>query len=32
PDRIAKVVEFAIDMPEDTNVSELTVGPTIQPW
>ncbi|KRM87571.1 SDR family oxidoreductase [Lacticaseibacillus thailandensis] len=31
-DRIAKVVEFAIDMPADTNVSEFTVGPTDQPW
>ncbi|WP_127850208.1 SDR family oxidoreductase [Lacticaseibacillus hulanensis] len=31
-DRIAKVVEFAIDMPEDTNVNEFTVGPTNQPW
>lgn len=31
-DRIAKVVSFAIDMPEDTNVNEFTVGPTDQPW
>jgi NADP-dependent 3-hydroxy acid dehydrogenase YdfG len=31
-DRIAKVVSFAIDMPADTNVNELTVGPTDQPW
>jgi len=31
-DRVAKVVEFAIDMPEDTNVNEFTVGPTNQPW
>lgn len=31
-DRIAKVVVFAIDMPEDTNVNEFTVGPTTQPW
>ncbi|WP_127848844.1 SDR family oxidoreductase [Lacticaseibacillus hulanensis] len=31
-DRVAKVIEFAIDMPEDTNVSEFTVGPTTQPW
>ena len=31
-DRIAKVVAFAIDMPEDTNVNEFTVGPTDQPW
>lgn len=32
PGRIAKVVAFAIDQPEDTNVSEFTVGPTTQPW
>ena len=25
-------VAFAIDQPEDTNVSEFTVGPTTQPW
>lgn len=31
-DRIANVVAFAIDQPEDTNVSEFTVGPTAQPW
>lgn len=31
-DRIAQVVAFAIDMPEDTNVNEFTVGPTDQPW
>lgn len=32
PDRIAAVVAFALDMPEDTNVNEFTVGPTPQPW
>lgn len=32
PDRIANVVEFAIDQPEDVNVNEFTVGPTDQPW
>ncbi|PRX08256.1 UNVERIFIED_ORG: NADP-dependent 3-hydroxy acid dehydrogenase YdfG [Martelella mediterranea] len=32
PDRIADVVAFALDMPEDTNVSEFTVGPANQPW
>lgn len=32
PERIARVVSFAIDQPEDTNVTEFTVGPTIQPW
>jgi NADP-dependent 3-hydroxy acid dehydrogenase YdfG len=31
-DRIANVVAFAIDQPDDTNVSEFTVGPTTQPW
>ncbi len=32
PDRVANVVLFAVDQPEDTNVSEFTVGPTSQPW
>lgn len=32
PDRIADVVAFAIDTPEDTTVSEFTVGPANQPW
>ncbi|WP_017548701.1 SDR family oxidoreductase [Salinicoccus carnicancri] len=32
PDRIANVVEFAIDQPEDVNINEFTVGPTDQPW
>lgn len=32
PDRVANVVAFAIDQPEDTNVSEFTIGPTPQPW
>ncbi|HUX52554.1 MAG TPA: SDR family oxidoreductase [Spirochaetia bacterium] len=31
-DRIANVVAFAIEQPEDTNVNEFTVGPTAQPW
>ena len=31
-DRIADVVAFAIDQPDDTNVNEFTVGPTAQPW
>lgn len=31
-DRIANVVAFAISQPNDTNVSEFTVGPTTQPW
>ena len=32
PDRVANVVAFAIDQPDDTNVSEFTLGPTTQPW
>lgn len=32
PESIARIVAFAIDQPEDTNVSEFTVGPTTQPW
>ncbi len=31
-DRIASVVAAAIDQPEDTNISEFTIGPTRQPW
>lgn len=32
PDRIASVISFAIDAPEDTTINEFTVGPTSQPW
>lgn len=32
PDRVASVVAFAIDQPDDTTVSEFTVGPAKQPW
>jgi NADP-dependent 3-hydroxy acid dehydrogenase YdfG len=32
PDRIASIVAFAIDQPEDTTVNEFTVGPANQPW
>jgi NADP-dependent 3-hydroxy acid dehydrogenase YdfG len=32
PERIAGVVAIAIDQPEDTTISELTVGPANQPW
>ncbi|WP_421567034.1 SDR family oxidoreductase [Ochrobactrum sp. EDr1-4] len=32
PDRIARVVEFAVDAPEDTTINEFTVGPANQPW
>lgn len=31
-DRVANVVAFAIDQPEDTNVNEFTIGPTSQSW
>jgi NADP-dependent 3-hydroxy acid dehydrogenase YdfG len=31
-DRVASVVAFAIEQPEDTNISEFTIGPTAQPW
>jgi NADP-dependent 3-hydroxy acid dehydrogenase YdfG len=32
PDRIANVIAFAIDQPDDTTVNEVTVGPANQPW
>ena len=32
PERVANVVAFAIDQPEDTVINEFTVGPTSQPW
>lgn len=32
PERIANVVSFAIDQPEDATISEFTVGPANQPW
>lgn len=32
PDRVASIVAFAIDQPEDTTVNEFTVGPANQPW
>ena len=32
PERVARVVAFAIDQPEDVNVNEFTVGPTKQAW
>ncbi|MFS0783203.1 SDR family oxidoreductase [Bacillus sp. 1P06AnD] len=32
PDRVANIVAFAIDQPEDTNVNEFTIGPTSQAW
>jgi NADP-dependent 3-hydroxy acid dehydrogenase YdfG len=32
PDRVANIVAFAIDQPEDTTINEFTVGPANQPW
>ena len=32
PERIADTVAFALGMPEDTTVSEMTVGPAVQAW
>lgn len=32
PERIARIVAFAIDQPDDTTVNEFTVGPANQPW
>ena len=32
PDRVADVVAYAIDLPEDTTVNEFTIGPSKQPW
>lgn len=32
PDRIADIVAYALDLPEDTTVNEFTVGPAKQPW
>ena len=32
PEAIARIVAFALEQPEDVNVSEFTVGPTTQPW
>ena len=32
PDRVANVVAFAVDQPDDTTVNEFTVGPANQPW
>src|SRR5437016_925515 len=32
PARIASVVAIAIDQPDDTTISEFTVGPANQPW
>ena len=32
PTSIANIVAFVLEQPDDTNVSEFTVGPTAQPW
>ena len=31
-ERVANVVAFALNQPNDTNISEFTIGPTTQPW
>ena len=31
-ERVASVVAFALNQPDDTNISEFTIGPTSQPW
>lgn len=31
-ERVADVVLFALQQPEDTNISEFTIGPVSQPW
>lgn len=31
-ERVANVVAFALSQPEDTNISEFTIGPTTQAW
>ncbi|TNH06800.1 SDR family oxidoreductase [Testudinibacter sp. TR-2022] len=31
-ERVASVVAFALSQPDDTNISEFTLGPTTQPW
>ncbi len=32
PDRVANIVAFAIDQPDDTTVNEFTIGPSKQSW
>lgn len=32
PERIAGVVSFAVDQPDDTTINEFTVGPASQAW
>lgn len=32
PERIASVVAFALEQPEDTTINEFTIGPANQPW
>ena len=31
-ERVAGVIAFALNQPEDINISEFTIGPTTQPW
>jgi NADP-dependent 3-hydroxy acid dehydrogenase YdfG len=32
PENVANIVAFALEQPDNTNISEFTVGPTAQPW
>lgn len=32
PDRIADIVAFAVDAPEERVINEFTIGPANQPW
>jgi len=32
PSSVANIVAFALEQPDNTNVSEFTVGPAAQPW
>lgn len=32
PQRVADVVAYAVDQPEDTTVNEMTIGPATQSW
>lgn len=32
PERVADVVAYALNLPEDTTINEFTIGPAKQPW
>jgi NADP-dependent 3-hydroxy acid dehydrogenase YdfG len=32
PENVANIVAFSLEQPDNTNISEFTVGPTAQPW